>query len=53
MNPETLRTLVIVVPGVLIAITYHEIAHGWMADRLGDPTTSIRSGRSCCRWACS
>ena len=41
MNPETLRTLVIAIPGVLIAITYHEIAHGWMADRLGDPTARM------------
>jgi Zn-dependent protease len=41
MDQETLRTLVVVVPGILIAITYHEAAHGWMADRLGDPTARM------------
>ncbi|MHB0856626.1 MAG: site-2 protease family protein [Anaerolineae bacterium] len=27
-----------VVAGLLIAVTVHECAHAWMADRLGDPT---------------
>ncbi len=26
------------IPGLLTAITFHEYAHGWMADQLGDPT---------------
>ncbi len=26
------------VPALLIAITFHEVAHGWVAYRLGDPT---------------
>lgn len=25
-------------PGILIGLTLHEFAHGWVADRLGDPT---------------
>jgi Zn-dependent protease len=25
-------------PGLILAITVHEFAHAWMADRLGDPT---------------
>src|SRR3989304_3031407 len=32
-----------VVP-MLLAITFHELAHGWVADRLGDPTPRL-SGR--------
>jgi Zn-dependent protease len=31
-------------PAILIAITFHEFAHGWAADRLGDSTPS-RQGR--------
>lgn len=27
-----------IIPGILMAITIHEYAHGWMANRLGDPT---------------
>lgn len=26
---------------MLLAITLHEVAHGWMADRLGDPTARL------------
>ncbi|WP_297056340.1 site-2 protease family protein [Thermosulfurimonas sp.] len=33
-----LRTLIIITPPLLLAITFHELAHGWMAWRLGDPT---------------
>lgn len=29
-------------PGLLIAITIHEFAHAWMADRLGDPTPRVQ-----------
>lgn len=28
----------IVFPGLLVAITIHEFAHAWVADKLGDPT---------------
>ena len=39
-----LMTIIVVgVPGVL-AITVHEVAHGWAANRLGDPTAA-RLGR--------
>jgi Zn-dependent protease len=31
---------IILVPG-LLAITLHEVAHGWVADRLGDPTARL------------
>lgn len=29
---------IIAFPGLILAITIHEYAHAWMADRLGDPT---------------
>lgn len=37
-NPNELLALVLTLPGVIIAITFHEFAHAWMADRLGDDT---------------
>ena len=37
-NPQALLALVLTLPGVIIAITFHEYAHAWMADRLGDDT---------------
>lgn len=37
-----LGTLVSVVAAFLIAVTVHEFAHAWMADRLGDPTPRLR-----------
>ena len=43
-NPGMLFSLLISVPGVLIAITFHEFAHAFVADRLGDDTAR-REGR--------
>ena len=43
-NPGALFSLVISIPGVLIAITFHEFAHAFVADRLGDDTAR-REGR--------
>lgn len=34
---------VMLVP-VLLAVTFHELAHGWVADKMGDPTARL-SGR--------
>ena len=31
-------------PAILVALTFHEYAHGWVADKLGDPTARL-SGR--------
>lgn len=28
----------IMLPAIVLGLTLHELAHGWMADRLGDPT---------------
>lgn len=33
-----LNLLLIILPAILIALTVHEFAHGWVAFRLGDPT---------------
>lgn len=43
-TPGALLALVLSIPGVLIAITFHEFAHAWMADKLGDDTPR-RQGR--------
>lgn len=32
----------IIFPGVLLAITVHEFAHCWTADKLGDPTPRVK-----------
>jgi len=36
------RTLLLRIIAILIAVTFHEFAHAWMADRLGDPTPRLR-----------
>ena len=40
-NPETLIGLLLSAPGVLIAITFHEFAHGIAAYKLGDNTAKM------------
>jgi Zn-dependent protease len=37
-----LRSLILKVPALLLAVTVHEVAHGLVADRLGDPTARLR-----------
>ncbi len=37
-NPDMLFSLVLSIPGVLVAITFHEFAHGYAAYKLGDNT---------------
>jgi Zn-dependent protease len=37
----SLQRLVLMVPALLLAVTIHEVAHGWVADRLGDPTARL------------
>ena len=39
-----LQNLVLMTPALLLAVTVHEVAHGFIADRLGDPTAR-RLGR--------
>lgn len=43
-NEGALLSLIISIPGLLIAITFHEYAHAFAADRLGDDTPR-RQGR--------
>ena len=43
-NPQKLLNLVLTLPAVLIAITFHEFAHAFVADKLGDDTPR-RQGR--------
>lgn len=33
--------IMLVIPTVLMALTFHEFAHGWMANKLGDPTARV------------
>ncbi|MFQ5914460.1 MAG: site-2 protease family protein [Nitrospinota bacterium] len=33
--------IAVMLPAMLLAISVHEAAHGWMADRLGDPTARM------------
>lgn len=35
------QTLAVAALPLLFAITLHEVAHGWLADRLGDPTAKM------------
>jgi len=37
-SPNAMLELVLSIPAILIAITFHEFAHAWVADKLGDDT---------------
>lgn len=41
---ETIRQIAIWALPLLVAVVFHEVAHGWVANRLGDPTAA-RLGR--------
>lgn len=41
---EFLIQILLIAPPILFAITIHEFSHGWIADKLGDPTAR-HSGR--------
>ncbi len=40
--PHIILTILIVAPPAIFAITCHEVAHGWVASRCGDPTALMR-----------
>lgn len=40
--PESFAFALVVIPCIVIAIVFHEVAHGYMAKALGDPTASER-----------
>ena len=37
-NPNALIACLLAIPGVLLALSVHECAHGWVSYKLGDPT---------------
>lgn len=39
-SPDRLINLLLTIPCVLLALTFHEFAHGWVAKKLGDDTAS-------------
>ncbi len=41
MNQDLVVSLLLAIPGFLLAIVCHETAHAWMANRLGDPTARM------------
>ncbi len=42
-NPAAfVQQLILLIPAFLVAVTVHELAHGLLADRLGDPTARLR-----------
>ncbi len=41
-NPMELLGLLLTLPGVIIAITFHEFAHAFAADKLGDDTPRLQ-----------
>jgi len=41
MDANTIRQLIISVPALVLAITLHEVSHGYVANRLGDPTAKF------------
>lgn len=38
VESDILLTIVLAIPGFLLALVFHEAAHAWVANRLGDPT---------------
>ena len=44
MNTATIITKLLTLPGIIIGLSFHEFAHAWMSDKLGDPTPR-RQGR--------
>jgi len=38
----TIQTLAVSIPVFLLALTIHEFAHAWVANRLGDPTARLQ-----------
>ena len=39
---EGILSLILTIPGVLIALTFHEFAHAWAANKLGDETPRVQ-----------
>jgi len=41
MDADTIRQLIVSIPALVLAITFHEVSHGYVANRLGDPTARL------------
>lgn len=39
---EWLMDTIMIIPGVVVGLSFHEFAHGWMAYKLGDPTPKMQ-----------
>lgn len=37
-NLPSLHSMALMLPAIILGLTFHEFAHGWVADRLGDRT---------------
>lgn len=44
MNADVILTKILMLPGIIIGLSFHEFAHAWVSDKLGDPTPR-RQGR--------
>ena len=44
MNADIILTKILMLPGIIIGLSFHEFAHAWVSDKLGDPTPR-RHGR--------
>lgn len=44
MNADMILAKLLMLPGIIIGLSFHEFAHAWMSDKLGDPTPR-RQGR--------
>ena len=44
MNADIILTKILMLPGIIIGLSFHEFAHAWVSDKLGDPTLR-RQGR--------
>ena len=40
-SSDYIQQLIIALPAILLALTFHEVAHGWVANKLGDPTARL------------
>lgn len=41
MDASILKQIIVSAPAILFAITFHEVSHGFVADKLGDPTAKF------------
>ena len=44
MSADLILTKLLMLPGIILGLSFHEFAHAWVSDKLGDPTPR-RQGR--------